>query len=114
MDRYSPAIITVPANMSSVEISKFPDNGTKIVNNRKYTITVSAVSDQGTSYPSDPVTISKYLQLSEYTYVAICYVHTYVAIIKLASYYCNASFALMIKTHGIDLYMYMDKVSGYN
>ena len=60
MDQYSPAIITVPANISSVEISRFPDNGTSIVYNRNYTITVSAVSDQGTSYPGDSVTISKY------------------------------------------------------
>ena len=45
--------------MSSVEISEFPDNGTSIVANREYTITVSAISDQGTSYPSDPVVVSK-------------------------------------------------------
>ena len=57
MDQYSPAIITVPANMSSVEITQFPDNDTSIVANREYTITVSAISDQGTSYPSDPVVI---------------------------------------------------------
>ena len=65
MDQYSPASVTVPANMSSVEISQFSDDGTSIVANREYTITVSAISDQGTSYISDPVTISKYLQLSE-------------------------------------------------
>ena len=59
MDQYSPAIVTVPASMSSVEISQFPDNGTSIVANREYTITVSAVSDQGRSFPSDPVVISK-------------------------------------------------------
>ena len=59
MDQYSPASVTVPANMSSVEISQFPDNGTSVVVKRKYIITVSAISDQGTSYPSDPVTISK-------------------------------------------------------
>ena len=28
MDQYSPASVTVPANMSSVEISEFPHNGT--------------------------------------------------------------------------------------
>ena len=60
MDQYSPASVTVPANMSSVEISEFPDNGTSIVANREYTITVSAISDQGTSYPSNPVVVSKY------------------------------------------------------
>ena len=59
MDQYSPAIVTVPANMPSVEISEFPYNGTSIVANREYTITVSAISDQGTSYPSDPVVIGK-------------------------------------------------------
>ena len=60
MDQYSPASVTVPANMSSVEISQFPDNGTSIVANREYTITVSAISDQGTSYPSDLITTSKF------------------------------------------------------
>ena len=57
MDQYSPAIVTVPANMSSVKISQFPYNDTAIVANREYTITVSAISDQGTSYPSDSVVI---------------------------------------------------------
>ena len=55
MDQYSPAIVAVPANMSSVEISQFPYNDTSIVANREYIITVSAISNQGTSYPSDPV-----------------------------------------------------------
>ena len=59
MDQYSPAIVTVPANMLSVEISELSDNDTSIVTNREYTITVSAISDQGTSYPSDPVVVSK-------------------------------------------------------
>ena len=60
MDQYSPASVTVPANMSSVEIGEFPDNGTSIIVNREYTITVSAISDRGTSYPSDdPVVVSK-------------------------------------------------------
>ena len=59
VDQYSPAIVTVPANMLSVEISQFPDNGTSIVANREYTITVSAISDQGINYPGDPVVISK-------------------------------------------------------
>ena len=51
--------VTVPANMSCVEISEFADSGTSIVANREYTITVSAISDQGTSYPSDSVVVSK-------------------------------------------------------
>ena len=48
MDQYSPAIVTVLTNMSSVEIS-FTDNGTSIVGNRKYNITVSAISELGPS-----------------------------------------------------------------
>ena len=60
MDQYNQATITVPANMSSVEISDFSDNGTSIVANREFTITVSAINDQGTSYPSDPVVAGKY------------------------------------------------------
>ena len=60
MDQFSPASVTVPANMSFVEISEFPGNGTSIVANREYTIIVSAISDQGRYYPSDPVVISKF------------------------------------------------------
>ena len=60
MDQYSPAIVTVPANMLSVEISQFSYNGTSIVANREYNITVSAISDQGTSYSSDPVVVGKF------------------------------------------------------
>ena len=75
MDQYSSAFVTVPANMSSVEISQFPYNGTSIVANREYTITVSVISDQGTSYPSDPVVISKF---SHHTYIRMYHtVHTY-------------------------------------
>ena len=59
MDGYNSVNVTVPANMSSVEISEFPDNGTSIVANGEYTITVSAISDQGKSYPSDSTTVSK-------------------------------------------------------
>ena len=76
MDQYSPAIITVPAaSMLSVEISQFPDNGTSIVANREYTITLSAISDQGTSYPGDPVTISKFSYMykcKKYILLHIC------------------------------------------
>ena len=60
MDQYSPASVMVPANMFSVEMNQFPDNGTRIVANREYTITVSAISDQGTSYLNDPVTVSRF------------------------------------------------------
>ena len=74
MDQYSLASVTVPANMLSVEISEFPDNGTSIVANREYTITVSAISDQGTSYPSDPVVVSK----SSYCIcMTLCYTRSY-------------------------------------
>ena len=60
MDQYNSASVTVPANTFSVEISEFPDSGTSIVVNREYNITVSAISDQGTSYPSDLVVVSKF------------------------------------------------------
>ena len=56
-DQYSPASVTAPVNKLSVGISEFPGNGTSIVANREYTITVSAVSDQG--YPSYPTVIGK-------------------------------------------------------
>ena len=56
MDQYSPAIVTVPTNVLSVE---FPYNGTSIVANREYNITVSAINDQGISCSSDPVVVGK-------------------------------------------------------
>ena len=61
MDQYNSTSVTVPANTFSVEISEFPGNSTRIVTNREYTVTVSAISDQGTSYHSDPVVVSKFL-----------------------------------------------------
>ena len=82
-DQYSPAIVTVPANMSSVEISEFPYNGTSVVANREYKITVSSISDQGTSYPSDPVVVSKF---------SCPYVHTYIRT------YVHCVTILLIKT----------------
>ena len=67
MDQHSPTIVTVPANMSSVE---FLYNGTSIVVNREYTITVSAISDQGISYTSNAIVIGEfYCILSMYTYI---------------------------------------------
>ena len=63
MDQYSPAIVTVPANMSSVEISELSDNGTSIVTNREYIITISAIRNDGISCPSDPAVVSKCLYL---------------------------------------------------
>ena len=74
MDQYSPAIVTVPASMSSVEISQFPYNGTSIVANREYTITVSVISDQGISYPSDPIVISKFSCAYICTYVQYIFI----------------------------------------
>ena len=57
MDQHSsPSVTMVPANMSSIELTK---NRSSIVADREYTITVSAISVQGTSYPSDPVVVSK-------------------------------------------------------
>ena len=66
MDQYSPAIVTVPANISSIKISQLPYNGTSIVANREYTITVSAISDHGTSCASDPVVVGKCLYNIEF------------------------------------------------
>ena len=88
MDQYSPAIVTAPANISFVEISQFPYNGTSIVANREYTITVSAISDQGTGCPSHPTFISKFAyslllcivkhgMYVYYTYIA-AYIATYI------------------------------------
>ena len=61
MDEYSPASVTVPANMLSIELYQFPRDNTviNIVANKQYNISVSAVSDQGRNYPSDPVVVSK-------------------------------------------------------
>ena len=65
MDKNKSAIanVTVPANMLnfSVEIRKFSSGNISIVANRKYNITVTAISDQRTSYPSAPVVVSKCL-----------------------------------------------------
>ena len=63
MNQYSPASVTVLANMSSVELTKSVNS---IVANREYTITVSAISDQGTSYPSEPVVVSKFFYIANY------------------------------------------------
>ena len=71
-DQYSPAIVTVPANILSVEIRRFPGNGTSVVANRVYTITVSAISDQETNYPSDPVVVSKF------SFLCVLNVHNYI------------------------------------
>ena len=53
-----------------------------IVANREYTITVSAISDQGISYPSDPVVVIKFF------YIAI-YMCTYSFITTNMSYIYN-------------------------
>ena len=59
MDQYnSAANVIVPANVSSIEINQL-DNDTSILANTKYTIIVSAISDQGISYHGDPFVISK-------------------------------------------------------
>ena len=56
----SPVIVTVPANMSSVELSRYPYIGAGLVADREYTITVSAISDRGTSYPGYPVIVGEF------------------------------------------------------
>ena len=69
MDQYSPASITIPADILSVEFHQFRANN-------EYNVTVLAISGRGTSYPSDPVVVSKYLwRLYMYTYV---YIHAYI------------------------------------
>ena len=70
MDQRSSGSVTVPANVSSVEISEFPNNDTAMVANSEYTITVSAISDQETSYPSDPVVVSEF-HMHTYMYTSI-------------------------------------------
>ena len=85
MDQYSPASVTVPANMLSVEMSEFTDSGTIIVANRQYTITVSAISDQGTSYPSDPVVVSK----SSYYMCAVCHTCVSTSTVYAHLIYCH-------------------------
>ena len=61
MDQYSSASVTIPVDMLSVE---FTNINFGIVANREYTITVSAKSDQGTSYSSDPVVVSKFFYIA--------------------------------------------------
>ena len=85
MDQYNSASVTVSANMSSVEISEFPDNGTSIVANREYNITVSAISDQGTGYPSDPVVVSK----SSYYMCAVCHTCVSTSTVYAHLIYCH-------------------------
>ena len=89
MDQYSPAIVTVPANMSSVEISQFPYNGTAIVANREYTITVSALSDCGISCPSDPVVVGKFSYLNIRTYVSMYMDTLYYVDKNIPTYVCT-------------------------
>ena len=69
MDQYNSSNIIVPADVSFIEISEFSENGISIVTNREYTITVSAISDEGTNYPSDPIIVSK-LSCSYVLYVS--------------------------------------------
>ena len=76
-DQYSPAVVTVPANMLSIEISRLSDNGTSIITNREYTVTVSAISDQGMSYPSDPIVVSK-LHTGVPTHICIIVTEMYI------------------------------------
>ena len=74
MDQYSPGSVTVPGYQLSTEITRLPDNGTSIVANREYTITVSALSDQRKNYPGTPIIVSEYSYLAYETYL----MHTYV------------------------------------
>ena len=80
MDQYSPASVAVPANVLSVDIREFPDNGTSIVANREYTITVSALSNHGYSYPGDPVVVSKFIRM----YLFVLCMHTCICMLHVA------------------------------
>ena len=60
IDQLDSASVTVPANVLSVKISELLSNGTSIVANREYIITVSAISDHEYSYPSNSVVVSKF------------------------------------------------------
>ena len=73
MDQYCPAIVKVPTNISSVNISDLFDNDTSIVAKRVYTITVSAIADQGIGYPSSPVIVSKFLCVYVYVLLTCTY-----------------------------------------
>lgn len=66
MDQYSPAYVTVSAYQSSEILDIFPGNGTRVVANRVYTITVSVISEEGRSYPSNPVVVSKLSCMSSF------------------------------------------------
>ena len=91
MDQYSPASVTVPANMSSVEISQFPDNGTSIVANREYNITVSTIT-QGRSYISEPFIFSKELC----TYICV-FTHMYLNVYCMPVWLCT--YVICISRH---------------
>ena len=63
-DQSSSASVTAHPNLLSVEISQFSDSDISIDANREYNITVSAIGEKGTNYPSDPVVVvvvSKFL-----------------------------------------------------
>ena len=66
MDQYSPAIVKVPTDVFSVKLTYLVDNRTEILTNTIYTITVIAISDEETSYPSSPVVVSKF------SYMCMC------------------------------------------
>ena len=59
MDQYRSASVTVSHFRSSIEIYSF--NGTRVVANTEYVITVTALGVTTSSYPSDPVVVSKFL-----------------------------------------------------
>ena len=78
MDQYSSPSEMVSADLLSIELT---NSYSSIVVNREYTITVSAISDQEISYPSDPVVVSKFFYIAIYmcTYSCITTNMSYIA-----------------------------------
>ena len=57
-DQYKPATLTTHG--SPIQIRRFPSNGTSVVANRVYNITVSPISYARKSYPGDSIIVSKF------------------------------------------------------
>jgi len=71
MDMYKPASETTFGSSRSIELSLFSSNGTRVVANRIYNITISAIGNGRIRYPSDPIIVSKFYIADIATYVHI-------------------------------------------
>ena len=74
IDQYRPARVTVTGSWSSEEINYFSGNGTHVIPNTEYIIIVTAISDTRSSYPSDPVVVSKFTLMLVCIYVCLAYI----------------------------------------